>query len=340
MHKVIKFGIIGCSEIANNSTIPAILESKNAKIGIIGSRSLKKAKTFAEKFHCKNFGTYEEVLEDNNIDAVYISVPVGLHKEWSIKAAKAGKHVLCEKSSSTTYLDSLKMVQEAKKNKIRIMEGFMFRFHPSHKKVKEIINSKKIGKVYSFFGRYGFPNPPKNNIRFKKDLGGGILNDAGCYPICASRIIFGREPIGVLCQSTLDKNGIDVKTTIHLKYSDSQFAQIITGYGLFYQSSYSLWGSNGLLHLTRSYNIPSDMKPIISINHGKKEQKILIPSVNHFKLMIDAFSKEITNERSCDFIFEDDLLKQAKVMQAARDSSERGEYIEIKTYKKIHHTKF
>lgn len=308
--------------------------------GMIGSRSLAKAKKFAKKFHCKNFGTYEEILENDKIDAVYISVPVGLHKEWSVKAAKAGKHILCEKSSSSSYLDSVKMVQEAKKNKIRIMEGFMFRFHPSHKKVKKIINSGKIEKVYSFFGRYGFPNPPKNNIRFKKELGGGILNDAGCYPICASRIIFGMEPTRVLCQSTLDKNGIDIKTTIHLKYSNNQFAQMIIGYGLFYQSSYSLWGTNGLLQLSRSYNIPSDMKPVISINHGQKEQRILIPPVNHFKLMIDDFSKEIANEKTCDFIFEDDLLKQAKVMQTARDSFEKNKFIEIKTWKKMDCTEF
>ncbi|NWJ30237.1 Gfo/Idh/MocA family oxidoreductase, partial [Marine Group I thaumarchaeote] len=228
MRERIKFGIIGCSQIADSSNIPAILESTNAQIEMIGSRSQSKAKIFSAKFHCKDYGTYEEVLENDKVDAVYISVPVGLHKEWCIKAAKAGKHILCEKSSSSSYLDSQRMVQEAKKNEVRIMEGFMFRFHPSHKKVKELINSRSLGKIYSFFGRYGFPCPPKNDIRFKKELGGGILNDAGCYPICASRIIFEKEPFGIMCQSTVNKNEIDIKTTIHLKYSDTQFAQIVT----------------------------------------------------------------------------------------------------------------
>ena len=297
---------------------------------MIGSRSLKKAKKFAGKFHCDNFGTYEEILENDVIDAVYISVPVGLHKEWSVKAAKSGKHILCEKSSSSSYSDSVKMVQEAKKNKIRIMEGFMFRFHPSHRKVRELVNSGKIGEVYSFFGRYGFPKPPKNNIRFKKNLGGGILNDAGCYPICASRIIFKKEPIGVMCQSTLDKNGIDVRTTISLKYSDSQFAQIITGYGLSYQSSYSLWGTKGFLQLRRSYNIPANMKPIISLNLAEKEKNILIPPANHFKLMIESFSKEILMKENSSFNFEDDLLDQAKVMEACRISFKKNKFIELK----------
>jgi len=331
MRKRIKFGIIGCSQIADISSMPAILESRNAEIEMIGSRSQSKAKKFSAKFHCKDYGTYEGVLENDKVDAVYISVPVGLHKEWCIKAAKAGKHILCEKSSSSSYLDSQRMVQEAKKNEVRIMEGFMFRFHPSHKKVKKLINSRSLGKIYSFFTRYGFSCPLKNDIRFKKELGGGILNDAGCYPICASRIIFEKEPIGIICQSTVNKNEIDVKTTIHLKYSDTQFAQIVTGYGLFYQSSYSLWGTRGFLRLTRSYNIPADMKPVISLNSAERKQEILIRPANHFKLMIESFSREIIKKGSSDFVFEDDLLKQARVMQAARNSFKQNKFVEIKT---------
>jgi len=330
VNKRIKIGIIGCSQIAYGSTIPAILESKNAQIEMIGSRSQNKAKKFSARFHCEDYGTYEEVLENDKVDAVYISVPVGLHKEWCIKAAKAGKHILCEKSSSSRYVDSQKMVQEAKKNEVRIMEGLMFRFHPSHKKVKVLIKSGRLGKIYSFFGRYGFPWPPKNDICFKKDLGGGILNDAGCYPICASRMIFEKEPIGVVCQSTLDKKGIDVKTTIHLKYSDTQFAQMTTGYGLFFQSSYSLWGTRGFLRLTRSYNIPPNMKPVISLNCAERRKDILIRPANHFKLMIESFSSEIIKRGSCDFVFEDDLLKQAKVMDASRKSFKQNKFVELK----------
>jgi len=330
VNKRIRIGIIGCSQIAYISTIPAILESRNTQVEMIGSRSQNKAKKFSMRFHCKDYGTYEEVLENDKVDAVYISVPVGLHKEWCIKASKAGKHVLCEKSSSSTYVDSQKMVQEAKKNKVRIMEGLMFRFHPSHKKVKVLIKSGRLGKIYSFFGRYGFPWPPKIDIRFKKDLGGGILNDAGCYPICASRMIFEKEPVGVMCQSIVNRKGIDVKTTIHLKYSDTEFAQMITGYGLSYQSLYSLWGTKGFLQLTRSYNIPPNMKPVISLNYGERKKNILIRPANHFKLMIESFSSEITKKRSSNFVFEDDLLKQAKVMEAARKSFRQNKFVELK----------
>jgi len=115
MKRKIRFGIIGCSRIADSSTIPAILESQYAEIEFIGSRTTTKAKKFAKKFGCKKFGDYKDVLNDDRVDAVYISVPVGLHEKWSIHAAKAGKHILCEKSSTNSYESAKRMVSESKK---------------------------------------------------------------------------------------------------------------------------------------------------------------------------------------------------------------------------------
>jgi len=144
----LRFGIIGCSSIAQSSTLPAIVQSKFAELKMIGSRSKERGKKFAEEFDCKNFGSYDEVLENNEVDAVYISVPVGLHEEWTIKAAKSGKHILCEKSSSSSYESAKRMVACSKQNNVRIMEGFMFRFHPSHRKIHEMINSGYLGTIF------------------------------------------------------------------------------------------------------------------------------------------------------------------------------------------------
>lgn len=334
MKNKIRFGIIGCSRIAQSSTIPAILQSEFAELEMIGSSSEEKAKKFAEEFNCKKFGSYYEVLENNEVDAVYISVPIGLHEEWTIKAAKSGKHILCEKSSSSSYESAKRMVACSKQNNVRIMEGFMFRFHPSHRKVHELINSGYLGTIFSFYGQYGFPPIPHEDIRFKKELGGGVLNDAGCYPICASRIIFGKEPIGVTCHLTIDsESGVDTKATIFLKYGDQKFANMVVGYDLFYQSMYSIWGSEGFLRLSRAYNIPPDMKASLIVNSPIKNQEILIKSHNHFKLMIDNFVKEIIHPTSAAFNFEDDLLKQAKVMEAARLSHKKQSFILIKNIK-------
>lgn len=330
MQKIIRFGIIGCSRIAYSSVIPAIIDSQHAQLVMIGSRDPKKAEKFAKKFNCKKYGRYEDVLSDEEIDAVYISTPVGLHEEWTIKAARAGKHILCEKSSTTSYSSATKMVYAAKQNKVRLMEGLMFRFHPSHEKVLEIIRGAMIGKIFSFYGRYGFQAIPKTDIRYNKKLGGGVLNDAVCYPICASRMIFDREPTSVACSLHMDKKtGVDEHAIVTLKYGSEQFAQMVVGYGLFYQSMYSVWGTKGFLKLSRSYNIPPDMPASLILNSNKENKELIIKPTNHFLLMVDGFCKEILRIKPAFFDFERDLLRQAKVMQATRIANDKNRFVEI-----------
>ena len=327
----INIGIIGCSTIAKNSTIPAILKSNNAKLEHIGSRSNNKALEFSKIFDCKKCGTYEDVINDKDVDAVYISTPVGNHEEWVLKAAKAGKHILCEKSSTTSFDSAKKMVRISKENNVRLMEGFMFRFHPSHEKVKKCINDKIIGKIFLFSSRYGFPPISKGNIRYDKTLGGGILNDAGCYPINASRMLFQSEPRGVFCNLIIDKETqVDTKATFLMNFDDNIQSQSSVGYDLDYQSNYRLWGSDGSLNLTRSYNIPPDMSAKLNIKNISGEEEILIEPVNHFKLMIESFCKELIKLNSCNYNFEEDLLNQAKIMEACRISNDEKRYVEIK----------
>lgn len=330
MQKKIRFGIIGCSRIAESSTIPAILNSQHAELVAIGSRDVQKAEKFATKFNCKKSGTYNDVLSDDDVDAVYISTPVGLHEKWTLNAAKAGKHILCEKSSTVSYASAKIMVDAAKQNDVRLMEGFMFRFHPSHKKVLEVVQSGSLGKIFSFYGMYGFQSVPKDDIRYKKDLGGGILNDAACYPICASRIVFGREPTGVTCSLQIDKDTmIDEKALLTLMYGEDQFAQMTVGYGLFYQSLYQIWGNEGFLKLSRSYNIPSDMAASLVINSNRESIETFIDPANHFSLMVDGFSKEILGIERATFDFENDLLSQARVMQAGRISHAEDRLVKL-----------
>lgn len=334
MPNKIRFGIIGCSRIAEGSTIPAIVNSKFSELKIIGSRSKEKAEKFAKKFNCKEFGSYEDVLENKDVDAVYISLPVGLHEEWTVKAAQAGKHILCEKSLTTSYRSAYKMVESCKKNNVRLMEGLMFRFHPQHKKVLEFVRNGSLGKIFLFNGQYGLPPVPHDDIRQNKNLGGGVLNDAGCYPICASRIVFG-EPSSVFCNLVINKDTkVDEKANLCLKYDDSRFAQITVGYDLYYQSTYSVWGSQGMLKLTRSYNIPADMNAMLILHSSKDGREISVGAYNHYVLMIDSFCHEITGNNQREFNFEEDLLKQAKIMEAARISDREKCFVDIEEIEK------
>lgn len=226
------------------------------------------------------------------------------------------------------------MVNTVKENNVRLMEGFMYRFHPSHQKVKKCINENTIGKVFLFSSKYGFPPISKDNIRYNKSLGGGILNDAGCYPINATRMLFESEPKSVFCDLIIDKETqVDTKATLLMNFDGNKQSQSSVGYDLEYQSNYELWASDGFLSLTRAYNIPPDMPARLNIKNSNKNEEILIEPVNHFQLMIEAFGSEIIKSNYKKFNFEEDLLNQAKVMEACRISNDEKRYVEIKEIK-------
>ena len=329
----LKFGIIGCSRIAKRSVIPAIQKSEFAELEIIGSRSTDKAKEFAKEFNCEKFGTYEDVISDDSVDAVYISTPIGTHEEWSIKATAAGKHVYVEKSSTYSFDSAKKMIESAKENNVRLMEGFMFKFHPQHQKVKELINDGKIGEVKSFNGVFGFPAFPERDIRYDKiTFGGGFLSDSGCYPICASRMIFNDEPLSVFCKQKIVQGNseklTDVSGTAILYYENGKTATISYINGSYYQARYEVWGTHGVISLDRAYSVPPDFTTKVTLQYntennwdGRRTEIFEIEPKDHFLEMLDAFCMEITGTKKASFSFEQELLNQAKVMTAAILSS-------------------
>lgn len=334
MDKILNIGIIGCSTISQKSTIPAILKSKNAKLTSIGSRTIEKAKKVAKNFGCSKFGTYEDVLNDDEIDVVYISTPIGNHQEWVIKAALAKKHILCEKSSTDSFSSAKTMVKTSKENNVRLMEGFMYRFHSSHAKVKNLIQNGVIGKPFLFSSRYGFPPISKENIRFDKSLGGGVLNDAGCYPINASLMLFESEPKEISCKLIQDEEKkVDVKASIILNFENGIQSQLNVGYELFYQSVYSIWGSEGFLKLSRAYNVPPNMHVKLELDSNNSKEVFKFPKEDHFQIMIEKFCNEIQYPNSALYDFEKDLIKQAKIMEAARISSNENRIVEINEIK-------
>ena len=334
----LKFGIIGCSRIAKRSVIPVIQKSEFAELEIIGSRSLDKAKEFASEFNCTKFGTYEDVVLDKSVDAVYISTPIGTHEEWSSKAMEAGKHVYVEKSSVPSLKLAQNMIESATQNNVRLMEGFMFKFHPQHQKVKDLIHENKIGELVSFNGSFGFPAFPAGDIRYNGELGGGFLNDSGCYPICASRMIFNEEPISVGCKLQYNHAdvSVDVKGTSFLEYQNNKNASITFGNGNYYQAKYEVWGTDGVISLDRAYSVPPDFTTRVNLQHNiennwesRQNDTFEIKPKDHFLEMLDTFCMEITGTKNASFNFEEELLNQAKVMEAHRRSSDTGKRVHL-----------
>lgn len=327
MRKKIRFGVIGASRIAKKAAIPAIIGSESAELSIVGSRSPERAREFAEQFGCAH-GSYEDVLE-SDIDAVYISLPNSMHEEWAVKAAEAGKHIWCEKPAALTYESAKRMAGAAQKNNVRLMEGFMFLYHPQHAKVLEIIRSGTLGDITGFEGRFAYPIPEAGNNRLKPELGGGIYNDAAVYPIRASRFVFGAEPESISCNLTIDPEpSVDVKAEISLTYSNNRIAVISSEFTPDYRSTYRVLGTKAKLSMERAYAVPADMPVNIFMGHGETQEEIRIEPADHFRLMVDDFCNEIASGmRTKDY--EHDLLSQAKILDAGRISNDEKRVVRL-----------
>ena len=329
MTSKIKFGIIGCSTVAKKSVIPAIIQSKNAELKSIGSRKEYKAKKIAKEFSCDSFGTYEEVINDDQIDAVYISLPIALQAKFALKAINANKNVLCEKTAAYSYKEARKIVNGCKKNNVRFLEAFMFQFHPQQKKIIELLQKNEIGKVFCIHGNFGFNlKYSKNNFRFNKKLGGGILNDVGCYIIRTCQLYFKENPHSIICKLN-EKNNIDVNGSFKLFYRNGKIGSGIFSYSDYFQSNYSIWGKDGRLSVERAYNIKENMNAKIILEKNDKIKKIKIKAANHYKLMIEDFCSEIINPDSSYFDYEDSFLQQASIMDAAHRSNRTNKIIKI-----------
>ena len=326
----IRFGVIGCSRIAKKSALPALLDSKFAELAMVGSCEEETARACAEQFGCNSCGTYEDVLFNKDVDAVYISLPNSLHEEWMVKATGVGKHVWCEKPAALSYASAKKMTVACKKNGVRLMEGFMFLHHPQQAKVRELIAEGAIGEPKTFEGSYTYPMPKMGNIRLNAGLGGGVYNDAAVYPIRASRMIFNDEPFAVTCALTIDPaTNVDVKAEMTLDYPNGRTARMLAAFDETYLSTYRVSGEKGHLALERAYAVPNDMAVKIFLEHNGDVQEIAIPPADHFKLMVDDFCREILLGTSSTKNYEEDLLAQARVLEAGRLSHEQGRTVRL-----------
>jgi dTDP-3,4-didehydro-2,6-dideoxy-alpha-D-glucose 3-reductase len=322
----LKIGLIGCSRVAKNKIIPAINSLDFISIDAVGSRTNSKAKQYAKKIGCQTYGNYDDVFSAD-IDCVYISLPDGLHEKWAIKAAEAGLHILCEKSSTTSYESAKKMVNACKLSNTRILECFSFRFHPQHTRVLELIKKNSLGDIHNFIGNFGYPKPENNNIRLKKELGGGILNDACCYPICASRIIFNEEPIGVMSNLIIDPVlDVDISASVFLMY-DKKNAYAESGFDRNFKSNYEIWGSKGNIKLNRAYAVPKNFETELHITKNDSIEIMKLEPVDQTAIMFKTFYEEISKIKKSNFDFEADLLKQAKILEAARLSNKKKKFI-------------
>lgn len=293
MQKILNIGVLGCANIAKRSVVPAILELQDhLKLAGIASRTLDRAQEFASEFSTSAFDCYQRLLDQPELDAVYVPLPNSLHFEWVEKALLKGLHVLVEKSLACDYEDVKHLNSIAKEKKLALVENFQFRFHSQLQSVLDLISDGTIGELRCFRSSFGFPGLPEpNDIRYQKALGGGALLDTGAYPLKIAQIIMGHD-IEVKAASlnfTQDKE-VDIWGGAYLKQKNgTMFGETAFGFNHQYQCNLELWGSKGKLSTGRIFTAPPSHVPIIELETQSAKEMISLQPDHHFKNMLVYF---------------------------------------------------
>lgn len=318
----LRIGILGCASIADRFVIPAILSNPRFTLKAVASRTQERAETFATKFGCAPT-TYENLIDDQEIDAIYLPLPTGLHYEWALKCLKGGKHLLVEKSFTENSEQTRQVVEFARSKGLLLMENFQFQFHSQHRWVTEKISAGEIGEIRSFRSAFGFPMfKPEDNIRYDPSLGGGALLDSGAYTLKATTFILG-EGFDVLAASMQmhDEFGVDFFGGGLLANSSGLTSQVTFGFDNFYQCNYEVWGSMGKILVERAFTAGPGVQPKVILEKQNERHEFVLPPDNHFSNLLTHFA-DCVEQAS----FEEDygkITEQSRLIQQFRDAAQQ-----------------
>jgi predicted dehydrogenase len=256
---VLRWGILSTANIAVEKVIPGMRSAKRAEVLGIASRDQGRAEATARQLGIpRAYGSYEALLADPDIDAVYVPLPNHLHAQWGIAAARAGKHVLCEKPLAMTAADAEALVDAGRESGVTIMEAFMYRQHPSWVAVRELLASGRIGRLTAVDSWFSYYLEDPTNIRNIQDVGGGALYDIGCYCINLSRMLFGEEPASVASTIVRDPaSGVDILTSALLVFP-AGVATFTCATRVEPDQRVSIYGTTGRIEIEIPFNIPPD----------------------------------------------------------------------------------
>ncbi|MBD0381813.1 Gfo/Idh/MocA family protein [Paenibacillus sedimenti] len=329
----LRWGILGCAGIAIRACIPGIQKSETGVVTAIASRNLQKSQETAAQLDIPTaYGSYEELIADPNIDAVYIPLPNHLHKEWTIRAAQAGKHVLCEKPAALTTVEVEEMVAACESAGVLFAEAFMYRHHPRYERMKEIIASGEIGDVRGIHGTFTFNNPgDAKNVRFVKEWGGGSVYDVGCYPISAARLLLGREPEAVTTHAFFspEHDDVDMMMSGLVEFSGSVALTFDCGMWANFRNTVEVLGTLGRIEVPSAFVTPTEESGhfIVYTAEGRREEKV--PYLNQYALQADDLAYAAWGEKPLRFAPRD-AVNNMKVIDACLQSARERSRIIIK----------
>lgn len=330
-NKKVKWGVLSTARIGVNKVIPGMQLGQWSEIVAIASRDGKKAESVARKLRIpKAYWSYDDLLADPEIEAVYNPLPNHMHVPWSIKAAEAGKHVLCEKPIATTVHDAALLLDARNRAGVKIGEAFMVRTHPQWLRARDLIQSGRIGDLREIVGVFSYFNRDAANIRNVLDWGGGGMYDIGCYPITMSRFIFGAEPSRVFGLLERDPDfKIDRLASVILDFPSGQCVFTCSTQLVPYQRM-QLLGTKGRIEIEIPFNAPNDRPCRIFIDDGRDVfgggvSTEAFPTCDQYTIQGDVFSRAIRSDGDVPVSIEDALGNLA-VIEAVFLSAETGRW--------------
>lgn len=325
--KTVRWGILGCSGIGKSRTIPGLLACENAELYAIAGRNEEKLKAYAEPFAPKKLYTdYQALLDDENVDAVYLPLPNGIHMEWVEKAAKAGKHILCEKPMALTEEQVREMFAAAKANGVLLEEAYAYRHAQLAQKVKEIVDSGAIGRIRYLESKHSTFDTNRSGIRYQKGNGGGAVYDVTCYNVSLASYLFGKDPEDMSVYCGFDKEtGVDTSDAVMLRYEEGVTAMLYAGLDAYRRGCYSILGETGRIDVDHKFN--SSGVCHIRVSTGARPQgaeyvdetttEYTIWVDDNYKKEIELFSDAVLNGSALT-VSEEESLRTARVCDAIR----------------------
>jgi predicted dehydrogenase len=331
MSKKLRWGVLSTANIGLKKVIPAMQLGALSTVAAIASRNLASAQQAAAKLNIpKAYGSYEELLADPEIDAIYNPLPNQLHVPWTIKAAQAGKHVLCEKPISLTVAEAKSLLAVRAATGVKIGEAFMIRTYPQWLRLRQLLSEGRIGQLRSIAGFFSYFNNDPANIRNQVDCGGGALMDVGCYCIHASRYTFGRQPNRVSGLIECDPAmGTDRLTSAMLDFGDGHSIFTCSTQLVPYQRMH-FFGTKGRIEIEIPFNAPPDRPTRIFIDNGQDVfgsgiTTETFPTCDQYTLQGDAFSRAVLENTEVPVPLEDAIENMA-VIEAIFQSARSGQW--------------
>lgn len=323
----IRWGILGVAKI-NERLLPAFAKARNADLRAIASRSLDRAKAAAKSAGIPvAHGSYEALLDDPNIDAVYIPLPNHLHAEWTQKAADRGKHVLCEKPLTPGAAESRRVVDYCRAKGVRLMDGFMWPHHPRTGQLKKLLTEGGIGRIIQVNSAFTFPlEPDPKNIRLNAESAGGSLLDVGCYPVFGIRWAFGAEPVSAWATATL-QHGVDLRLSAILKFSDDRTATFDCGFTLPLRGWMEIVGTAGTIRVPDMW-LPPDPAIYEIQREGGQTETVSVAGHDQIVHMLEDFGNAVLAKRDPQPSPEE-AIKTNRVMDALMRSVREGREIPV-----------